>query len=248
VSSLVRAELLKLRTVRSFWAYLLSIAALAGIAAAAEIGGSAGFRGTVDFQLSLVEAVVFAAVISIILGITVVTSEFRHGTITPTALAEPRRERVLAAKAVAASLGGIGLGALALAVVAAIAAVWLPLVDEEVHLLDGEIVTRAAQGLLLAVLWALLGVAIGAFVHSQVAALVGTLVWVFVGETLLWGLFGLLDLDGLIAYLPFRALDSADGTWEPDMLSYWPGVAVSLAWVGVVGAAGLARTLRRDLS
>jgi len=40
---------------------------------------------------------------AIIVGITIVTTEFRHGTVTPTFLAEPHRERVLFAKAIAAT-------------------------------------------------------------------------------------------------------------------------------------------------
>jgi ABC-2 type transport system permease protein len=177
-----------------------------------------------------------------------VTTEFRHGTITPTSLVEPHRERVLAAKALAATLVGLGFALLALLVVAAVAWTWLVAVDAEVHLLEGAVLSRVAQNVLLVVLWALMGVAIGALVQSQVAALVGTLIWVFLGETIIWALLGLIDLDGVGAYLPFRALDAADGTSEADMLPYWGGVAVSVAWIAVLGAAGVVRTLRRDLT
>ena len=41
-----------------------------------------------------------------------------------------------------------------------------------------------------------MGVAIGTAVHSQVAALVGTLIWIFLVENLLVGLLGLVDADG----------------------------------------------------
>jgi hypothetical protein len=133
-------------------------------------------------------------------------------------------------------------------VVAAVAVPWLSLVDAELHFAESEILTRAAKAVLLVVLWGLLGVAIGAVVHSQVAALVGTLVWIFLAETLLVGLAGLLDVEGVAAYLPFQALDAADGTGGGDLLSYWPGVAVSLGWIAGLGALGLARTLRRDIT
>jgi hypothetical protein len=132
--------------------------------------------------------------------------------------------------------------------VAAVALPWLSLIDAELHVGEGEVATKAAKALLLVVLWGLLGVAVGAAVHSQVASLVGTLLWVFLGEALLVGLFGLLDIDGAIAYLPFQALDAADGTGGEDLLSYWPGVAVSLAWIALVGALGVARTRRRDIT
>ena len=97
-------------------------------------------------------------------------------------------------------------------------------------------------------LWGLLGVAIGILVQSQVAALVGTLVWIFLVETLLIGVFGWLDIEGLAPYLPIQALDAVDGTGGEDLLSYWPGVAVSLAWIAVLGVAGTERLRRRDIT
>lgn len=247
--ALVRSELLKVRTTRSWWAYLIVTVLLTGLAVAADIGSAdEAVRGSLDFQLALVESGGIAALLAIILGLTIVTSEFRHGTVTPTFLVEPRRERVLAAKAIAIALVALGLTLLALAAVAAVALPWLSLVDAEIHLAEGEMARKAAQTLLLAVLWGALGVAVGSLVHSQVAALVGTLLWVFLGETLLIGLFGVLDLDGLRPYLPFRALDAADGSGGDDLLSYWPAVGVSLGWFALLGAAGTERTRRRDIS
>ena len=93
-----------------------------------------------------------------------------------------------------------------------------------------------------------MGIAIGSVVHSQVAALVGTLVWIFVVENLLVGLLGLLDGEGVTAYLPFRVLDAADGTGGDNLISYWPAVAASLGWIALIGAAGVWRTSRRDIT
>jgi ABC-2 type transport system permease protein len=248
VNALVRGELLKVRTLRSWWVYLIAIVVLSGFGAANEVGPSTVTRGTLEGQVRLAELALIAALLAIILGITLVTTEFRHGTITPASLVEPRRERVLAAKALAAGAVGLGFALLSLAVIAIVAWIWLTAVDAEVHLLESDVLTRAAQTLLLVLLWALLGVAVGSVVQSQVSALVGTLIWVFVAETILWALLGLAELDGVGSYLPFRALDSADGTNEPDMLPYWGGVAVSVAWIAVLGGAGVLRTLRRDLT
>ncbi len=248
MSALVRAELLKIRTIRSWWAYLIAIVLLVGVAVAGDTGSNANARGQVEFQIGLVESAGFAGLLALILGITAVTTEFRHGTVTPTFLAEPGRDRVLVSKAAAGVLTGLLFGALALLVVAAVALPWLSIVGDEIHLGDPDLGTRAAQTLAVSVLWALMGVAIGSVVHSQVAALVGTLVWVFLGETLLWGLFSLLDVDGAVSYLPFRALDGADGTGGEDVLGYWPAVAVSLGWIALLGAAGVWRTRRRDIT
>jgi ABC-2 type transport system permease protein len=249
VTALVRSELLKIRTTRSWWAYLIVIVLLTGIAVAGEIGTSESeSRSNVDFQLGLIDTVGIAVLIAIILGITIVTTEFRHGTVTPTFLASPNREHVLAAKATAGIAIAIGFALLSLAVVAAVAVPWLAIVDARVHLAEGEFVERSAQQLLSAVLWVLTGIAIGALVHSQVASLVGTLIWIFLGEALLVGLFGLLDIDGAIAYLPFHALDAADGSGGEQLLSYGSGVAVSLGWIALLGAVGTGRTRRRDIT
>ena len=248
MTALVRAEILKVRTTRGWWVYLAVIALLVGLAVAGDIGSNADRRGDLDFQVGLVEAAGFGAVLAMILGITMVTTEFRHGTVTPTFLAEPSRERVLASKALAGTLVFLLFAALALLVVAVVAAPWLSIVGAENHLLDGEAGTRAAETFLSAVLWGLLGIAVGSVVHGQVAALVGTLVWIFVVENLLVGLLGLLDGDGVTAYLPFRALDAADGTGGDNLISYWPGVAVSLGWIALIGAAGVVRTRRRDIT
>jgi ABC-type transport system involved in multi-copper enzyme maturation permease subunit len=248
MSALVRSELLKVRTTRGGWAYLIIVVVLVAAAVAAETGTAEDAeRGLLDFQLDLVEAAGIASVLALILGITMVTTEFRHGTITPTLLVEPRRERVLAAKTIAGGLLGAFLGVLGLVVVAAVALPWLSLVDAEVHL-DGEIGKRAAATLLGVVLFGLIGLAIGSVVHSQVAALVGTLLWVFLGQTLLMGLLGLLDWDGAGEYLPFRALEGADGVGGEDLLDYWPALGVSLAWIAAIGAAGVVRTGRRDIT
>ena len=249
MSALVASELLKIRTTRSFWGYVAAIVLLTGVGAAGHIGSTnESDRMDLSFQLGLVEIVGVAVVIAIILGITIVTNEFRHGTITPTFLVEPRRERVLGAKSVAGVAFALAFAVLAFVVIAAVAIPWLMIIDVPLRLGDGDVWTRIAEQFLVVVLWMLLGIAIGTAVQNQVAALVGTLIWIFLGETLLVGLFSLLDIDGWAAYLPFHALDAADGTGGENLLSYWPGVLVSLAWIALLGAAGTWRTLRRDIT
>ena len=249
MSALVSSELLKLRTIRSWWAYLIVIVLFTALAVAGDIGTTDNAnRSRVEFQVGLVETAGIALLLSMILGITIITTEFRFGTVTPTFLAAPRRELVIGAKVVAGIVVSIGFALLSLVFVAAVGLPWLSIVDAELHLGNGEIWKSALKQILTAVLWALMGVAIGAVVQSQVAALVGTLVWIFLGETLLIGLFGLLDIDGAAAYLPFQALDAADGTGGEDLLGYRPGVAVSLGWFALLGAAGTERTRRRDIT
>ena len=249
MTGLLRSELLKVRTTRGWWAYLIVLVGLVAIGSAAEVGSrSVDERSGLDFQLALVDLVGITSLLAIILGITIVTAEFRHGTITPTLLATPGRERVLAGKAIAGVLIAIFFALLAFVVIGVVAAIWVSIDGGELQLADADVAERALKTLVGVVLWLLLGVAIGAVVHSQVAALVGTLVWIFLVETLVVGLLGLLDADGVGEYLPFHALDGADGAGGDNLLDYWPALAVSLAWIAVLGAAGVVRTSRRDIT
>jgi ABC-type transport system involved in multi-copper enzyme maturation permease subunit len=249
VTALIRSELLKVRTTRGWWAYLIVLVGLVGIGAAAEVGSrSVSERTGLEFQLALVDLLGISSLLAVILGITIVTSEFRHGTITPTLLATPGREKVLAGKAIAGVLVALFFAALALLVVLVVASIYVSIDGGELSLVDGDVADRTARTVLGVVLWLLLGVAIGSVVHSQVAALVGTLIWLFVAETLLVGLFGLIDADGFAEYLPFHALDGADGTGGDNLLDYGPALAVSCGWIALLGALGVARTVRRDIT
>lgn len=249
MTAVVRSELIKIRTTRGWWAYLVVLVALVGIGAAAEVGSrSLDERSGLDFQYALVDLIGISSLLAIILGITIVTTEFRHGTITPTLLATPGRERVLAGKAIAGVLIAILFAAMAIIVVLVVASIYTSIDGGQLELADGEVVKRAATNVLGVVLWLLMGLAIGSVVHSQVAALVGTLVWLFLVETLLVGLFSLLDIDAVQEYLPFHALDGADGTGGNNLLSYGPALAVTLGWIAVLGAAGAVRTSRRDIT
>jgi ABC-2 type transport system permease protein len=249
MTGLLRSELLKIRTTRGWWAYLIVLVGLVGIGTAAEVGSrSVDERTGLDFQLALVDLVGITSLLAIILGITIVTAEFRHGTITPTLLATPRRERVLAGKAIAGVLVAIFFALLAFVVIGAVAAIWVSIDGGELQLADADVAERAVKTVVGVVLWFLLGIAIGAVVQSQVAALVGTLVWIFLVETLVVGLLSLLDAEGVGEYLPFHALDGADGAGGDNLLDYWPALAVSCGWIVLLGAAGMVRTERRDIT
>lgn len=241
----VRSELLKACTTRAWYVYLAALVLLAGLTTAAVVASTSGPDSSERLHADLIETLAVAGLLAIVFGITHVTAEFRHGTITPTVLATPRRERVLAAKAVAVAVIS---SAFALAALVTISAVALPWRGSDIHLADAELATSAVEAVGGVVLAGLLGLAIGSVVHGQVAALVGTLVWFFLVEAIAIGLLGLADLDGVGPYLPFQALDAADGTGGGDLLSYGAGLAVSVAWIAAVGTVGVVRTVRRDLT
>jgi ABC-2 type transport system permease protein len=247
MTRLFAAELLKLRTLRSTWGFALVALLLAGLATAGQIGGTqAQDRRDPEFQFRIVLDAAFpAALLSLLLGMILVTNEFRHGTIARTLLATPRRGRLVAIKLLAGAATGAGLMLITLVVTASTAVLWLGIIDVPLEL--GEATDAALRALVGAVLAGVLGAAIGGAVHSQVGALVGALVWIFVAEPLCWALLGLLDVGGAAEYLPAASLggivDSGGGG-----LPFAGSVGMALLWAALATVLALLRTSRRDIT
>lgn len=249
MTALVGAELLKLRTTRAWIGYALALVAVTAIGVSATIGSAASAElSDPEFQRDLVSNAAWAGLMAFLLGITSVTWEWRHGTSTPTFLATPRRERVVVAKVVAACLVGVVLAIAALVIVAAIAGIWLSAEGTSLSL-DGGMGSRVGRVTLAAVIWGALGAATGSFVHSQVGALVGSLIWLILLEGLLTALLGLVDLDRVGDFFPGAALTSLEGSeGGDDGLGPWAGALVGIVYVAVIGALGVVRTRHRDVT
>jgi hypothetical protein len=98
MSALVRAELLKLRTVAlPYWLLLTTLAfVLLGVLVTVLTAGLDGAPLQRDDPQLLARAVASASggnVIVLVLGILALTQEFRFGTATPSFLVTPRRAR-----------------------------------------------------------------------------------------------------------------------------------------------------------
>ncbi len=244
---LFAAELLKLRTLRSTWGFALVALLLAGLGTAGNIGGTPELdRLDPEFQFRIVLDAAFpASILALLMGIILVTNEFRHGTIARTLLAVPRRPRFVGIKLLTGAATGAALMVITLVTVAVTAVIWLGIIDVPLEL--GEAGHGAARALVGASLAGLLGAAIGAAVHSQVGALVGALVWIFVAEPICWVLLGLLDLDGVSSYLPAASLGSVVDS-SGDGLAFPAAVGMALAWGALATALALLRTSRRDIT
>jgi ABC-2 type transport system permease protein len=245
--NLLAAELLKLTTLRSTWVYVIATLALAGLFTAGGIGGESDEgRADPDYQYGLFLDTSFAtSIFALLLGILLVTNEFRHGTITRTLLVTPRRNRLLAVKLATAGAAGLLLMLLAFAVAAIVAVIWLGIID--VPLEPGDAARAATRAFVGVALAGMLGAAVGGAVHSQVGALVGALVWLFVAEPLTWVLLGVLEVGGVADYLPGAWVLSIADSGE-DRSSFAVFVAVGLAYVAVATALAVLRTNRRDIT
>lgn len=243
---LLRSELLKARTTRTALGLALGLGAI--------VGGIAGIAsGTMDkpppfaeaFDRSTRDAISslgFVPLFALLFGLLSSTSEYRHGTISPSLLMTPARALVVAAKVVSSALVGLALGVVAVVLALAVAMPVLALRGFEI---DGGEAARVVVGILAAAaLWGALGAGVGAIVTNQVAAIVGSLAWVLVVESILSGLLPRVD-----RYLPFGALGSFIGLDHGSgSLSAPAGIAVTLAYVAAAGVLGALRTRARDVS
>lgn len=247
-----RAELLKLTTVRTPLGLAVGAVLLVAIAVVAAVG-----TGAVDHPQGdgrLVQATGTASLLALILGVLVVTTEYRHGTITQTFLATPVRERVVAAKLLAATAAGLALGIVASAVALVIALPWSSARGYDLGL-DGESAIRFLRLLGVYAFSGALGVGIGALVRNQVGAIVGSFAWFLMVEPLLT-LLGIVltegddDLGPVGRYLPGTAFDSLGGGdfdgAQLALLSPPAALGLVLTYVALAAAAGGAALVRRD--
>src|SRR3954452_24763889 len=109
---LVTAEVLKLRTTRTFYVLMLIALALV-VLPTIPISAFAKFSdtdndGPIEVFLFFIGGLV--QTFALVLGILAATTEFRHGTITPSLLVVPNRISLMLSKLIAAVVIGLLLG------------------------------------------------------------------------------------------------------------------------------------------
>jgi ABC-2 type transport system permease protein len=246
VSRALAAELFKLRTTRTSWAVTLgSLGLVVLISVLAAATGS--FSDAGDGGADLLEIAGLVQLFALVLGILVIATEFRHGTITPSLLAVPDRTRLIIAKLICALIAGALLG---LAASGLCAAITLPILSaRDVGTgTDGTTVVNLVLGNAAAcALFAALGVGLGALIRNQVGAIIGALGYLFVVEPLLGIIPGFEDV--VQKWFPGGASSETAGTSGlADPLGQIPGGLVLAAYAAVFLVAGIAMVRRRDVS
>jgi ABC-2 type transport system permease protein len=248
MSDLIAAELLKLRTVRSFWWVSLLAVGLPVLITIITLATST--TGSEDDARSLLSNIGIAGVFMIILGVAGAAGEYRHGTITSTFLVAPVRWRALTAKAVAQGVGGLAVGVVCAALVLAISIPWLSSQGHPVSSLglsDGDVAAIAAGSLAYVAISGLLGVGVGALVTSQVAAVVVVVILLFIVDptvAALWHPYGRFSIGGLGQTLSGNSSENAGFNLFPI------GVAalIYLGYTAALLAATAAVVTRRDVA
>jgi ABC-2 type transport system permease protein len=239
MTALLRGELIKTVTTRTVFAYAALWVALA--IANVLILTLSGDRVTVADKQGVIAGL---PMLLILFGLVGAAGEYRHRTAAPAALAVGGgRGRLLLARAGAYAVTGLVLGTLTVAVTLALG---LPLLRGEPgpDLDVRKIAAVAAGSILGAGLCAIMGVAVGALVRSQVAGVVGALMLMFLGMPLLN-----LAHETAAGVTPFGAAAILGG--DPaagDRLSSGEAGLVLAAWTLPLLLAATAVERRRDLA
>jgi ABC-2 type transport system permease protein len=242
MTRLVAAELLKLRTTRTFWALAGSAAGLVMLIVVLSLIIDDNLDSPDEVE-SLLAAGGLGGLLTLVLGVVAAAGEYRHGTIASTLLVTPQRLRAVSAAVVACTLGGAVIGLAISGVIALVALPWLSAMDVDLLPL-GETLELFLGATLFAALGGALGASLGALLRNQVAAVVSLLVLIFVVDSALSAL-----VEDLAPYT-LSGLSSAMTGGDDGTIDTLPRGVAALVWAGyaaVLAGAAAILTARRDI-
>lgn len=239
----VRAEVRKLLSLRTTYA----LAALAVVIALLTALGGDGDNPVEAAkpmweQQSWLFTSLLTRLVFVVLGIRLVTEEYRYGTLTPSLLATGSRSRLLGAKLLTAAGASVAIALLAqLALVTGATVFWSQ--HDVSFVLTGEDALAMAGMAAAAAMYGALGAAVGAIVRQPVPATAGAVFWLLFGEEVLRSRIG-----DAAAWLPGNAgiglaiLPGHEQWWHALV-----GVAL-LGWVAVAAVGALVLLRQRDVA
>lgn len=245
--NLLRSEWLKLWTTRTTWT-MLGIGLLLEALFAGLVTGLTSLDGLnpgeqVEQFREIATGTWLLLMLVLVLGVLIVTTEFRHGTSSSTFLASPRRYPALLAKLGVALLVGLLSGLAFLLVNGSLA---IPLFDGRDGQLPstGELTSIYAGVVISFPLLCAFGLGIGAVVRNQVGAIIAAIAFLFIISSLTELLPGSIG-----EYFPVQALTALQGVEEGNStLSQVGGGLVLAAWAAGLVAIGTALICRRDVA
>jgi ABC-2 type transport system permease protein len=245
MSRLLRAELIKLRTTRTFYA-------LAGVAIGLSMLLTVLIaileEPTQDSVLTDVFTNDLSSIFIMILAIVGITGEWRHRTITSSLLAAPDRFRFLVAKMLAFAAAGMVLSVAISIATAVVGYTILELRDLPTPEL-GEWVEQVGRTALVAALLGAFGLALGSLIRNQPTAIVAVLILGFVIEPTVVAL--LPEIGGYTTGALTTAIQGIDpedtGFSEADVPSAGVAFAAMLVWIGIPFIGGAALLRSRDV-
>jgi len=185
-----------------------------------------------------------ANILFLILGIIGMTQEYRHRTATPTFLTTPRRGRVVVAKLLAYAAASAAFALVVVAVNYVVVAIHAG-ARGAAPALDGENAAVLGRSALALIIYAVIGVGIGALLKNQVGAIVGGLVYLFVIEPVIRSIPATA---GAYKWMPGGALEALTATFEgPELLAGWQGALLLIGYGLLAALLGTLLAVRRDV-
>lgn len=261
MKDLLQSEFRKLIYLRANWLLLLWSGLFAGLGTVAPIlvfnsesrGMGMGFSGTNTPEgINAVFANAAGGYLfALIMGILIMTNEFRHGTAVGTFLVTPKRSTVLFAKIISASVAGLVVQVFSF--IFAITSGFIALNFFEPHApVTTELLWKVFRASVLSgLVLGIVGVGLGALVKNQVAAVTGAVIWTLIVEGLV-----VAFVESVGKYLPAGAitglvdLDFGNNDFNftiDNYLSPGPATLVLLGYAALFSIVALRTTLRRDL-
>jgi len=244
MTRLLHAELLKLRTTRTFVAL-----AAGAVAASLLLVILTTSLSTVDENsLRALLASSPGASFVLLLSAVGITGEWRHRTIASSILAAPDRLRLLAAKTIAYALAGVAVSLVVTASIM-IAATLIVSARGEATLGLIDLADVLWRSLAVGALLGALGIGLGALLRNQIVTVTALLILGLVLEPTLVQLVPAVGRFGPTVGAPSGILDVAiDPSVEAGTLLA-PGLAaaVSIGWVSATFASAAALLRGRDL-
>lgn len=241
----IASELRKLTSTRSVYTMLAGLLAFVTVGVIATVTDTdlLSLTRPLEQQPFLWVPLTIAPLFALLLGLRSFTDEFRHGSIAPTLLASPNRERVLGAKLVTTAVGGVAFAAAATALALAVGVPLLMARGVEITWSASVLAVMVGRLLGAAVLWTAIGVGLGLAVRHQVAAIAGALIWMLAGETILSAF-----VPGIAQYFPGAASSAIVGVNAANLLAPVVAGAVLAGWALVATLAGGTLMHRRDIT
>ncbi|MDP9240427.1 MAG: hypothetical protein M3O55_07280 [Actinomycetota bacterium] len=264
---LINAELLKIRTTWTAWGLLIALVPLVALNAFIQFAtyhfatpenqppGSPPPPALTDPQAirGVLSGALSAKTLVLLLGILMITAEFRHMTVTPTFLSSPQRSMVVGAKLGAGVIIGVVFAAAALLVDVATGYICYAIVGET-FTLNVDKAPQAILGIFLVItVYALIGIGLGALLKNQIAAILVGLGWNLAAEPLASTLLSLWHHQGdkIYRYFPGNAASAVTDRFlggDFALLKPWQGAVVLLLYAVVFAALGARLTMRRDVT
>jgi len=242
MSALLRAELLKLRTTRTF----ITLVSVTLVLSLIVVGLTAILSD--DFTKESVREMFtfdFSSLFILLLGVTGMAGEWRHRTITSSVLAAPDRLKLLTAKVISYAVAGTVLSLIVTVALMALGTLILSLRD--LTTLDlADLADVLWRNLLVAALLGAFGVCIGGIVRNQIVAIVGILIFAFALEPALLNLALEVGKFGPTTGAP-SGIIGVNPVDNGELLSPAVALLVMIGWVGLGFAVTAWMLKRRDL-